>query len=51
MTGRAFRTTVFALGALIVVALSAEAAASGDAPSLLERAACHVCDFVSGMLN
>jgi hypothetical protein len=51
MTGRPILTTVFALGALIVVALSAEAAVSGDAPSLFERAACHVIAVVHGAFH
>jgi len=51
MTGRPILTTVFALGALIVVALSAEAAVSGDAPSLFERAACHVIAAVHGAFH
>jgi hypothetical protein len=51
MNRRPFRIAVLALGALVVVGLSAEAAVSGDSPSLLKRAACHVCELVGCLLN
>jgi hypothetical protein len=50
MSRRSFHIAALTLGAL-VVGLSAEAAVAGDSPSLLERAACHVCYLVDCLLN
>jgi len=51
MSRHSFRIAALTLAALVIVGLSAEAAVAGDSPSLLERAACHVCYLVDCLLN
>jgi hypothetical protein len=51
MSRHPFRIAALTLGALVIVGLSAEAAVAGDSPSLLERAACHVCYVIDCLMN
>ena len=51
MTRRSIRIAVLALIGVVVVGLSAEAATSGDSPSLVEQMVCHAVAWAASLVQ